>query len=135
MPTKPKVYEYNTQTMDLPDDVRLKLEAYERIRETQRKNSKAYIAKISNTDDYRKKQRDYYYANQDKKQEQGRKNWSTYYNRTGKEQKQKYYDRNREIINFKQSYRYYMKHKTIDDFKMKFKDRYDKLVEVGFIVP
>jgi hypothetical protein len=118
---------------NLPNEIQEKLHAYERIRDTQRKYSKAYIARVSNTDEYRLKQRDYYYANQDKKQEQGRNNWHKYYKQTGKAKKAEYYDINRETLNFKQSYRYYMKNKTIEAFKTKFPERYDKLLEIGFI--
>ena len=118
---------------NLPNNIQDKLVAYDRIRETQRKYSKAYIAKISDTDEYRKKQRDYYHKNKEEKQKQGRANWQTYYNKTGKEKKTEYYNANREILNFKQSYRYYIKNKTIEEFKTKFENRYDKLVEIGFI--
>ena len=72
---------------NLPNNIQDKLVAYDRIRETQRKYSKAYIAKISDTDEYRKKQRDYYHKNKEEKQKQGRANWQTYYNKTGKEKK------------------------------------------------
>jgi len=41
---------------NLPNNIQDKLVAYDRIRETQRKYSKAYIAKISDTDEYMKKQ-------------------------------------------------------------------------------
>ena len=116
---------------NLPNEIQEKLHAYERIRDTQRKYSKAYIARVSNTDEYRLKQRDYYYANQDKKQ--GRNNWHKYYKQTGKAKKAEYYDINRETLNFKQSYRYYMKNKTIEAFKTKFPERYDKLLKIGFI--
>ena len=37
-----------------------KLAAYDRIRQNQRKHSKAYMARISQTDAYKQKQRDYY---------------------------------------------------------------------------
>lgn len=81
----------NTTTlMDIPEDIQEKLDAYDKIRASQRKHSKAHMAKISNTDEYRKKQRDYYHAIQEAKQEQGRKNWSSYYQNTGKQQKQEY---------------------------------------------
>ena len=50
---------------NLPNNIQDKLVAYDRIRETQRKYSKAYIAKISDTDEYRKKQRDYYHKNKE----------------------------------------------------------------------
>ena len=61
-----------------------KLAAYERIRQNQRKHSKAYMARISQTDEYKRKQRDYYEHNKEKIQERQRKNWTTYYNKTGK---------------------------------------------------
>ena len=119
----------------IPKDIQDKLDAYDRIRETQRKHSKAYISKIGNTDEYRKYQRDYYHQNMEKKQEQGRNNWTKYYNNGGKEKKAEYYNANRDIVNFKQSYRYYIKTKTLEQFLAKFPERYEKLVEIGFIKP
>ena len=110
-----------------------KLAAYDRIRQNQRKHSKAYMARISQTDEYKKKQRDYYEQNKEVIQERQRKNWTTYYNKTGKAKKQEYYDTNRTDINCKQSYRYYKKHKSVEAFIEKFPNRYERLIEIGFI--
>jgi len=50
-----------------------------------------------------------------------------------KEKKQQYYQQNKEIMNCKASYRYYKSRNKLDDFKTKQSDKYQKLVDCGFI--
>ncbi len=52
-----------------------------------------------------------------------------------KDKKLQYYQDNKDLINCKASYRYYKSRNKLDDFKTKQSDKYQKLVDCGFIEP
>ena len=52
-----------------------------------------------------------------------------------KEKKKEYYQSNRELMNAKASYKYYLKNDNIEQFKKKYNDRYELLINSGFINP
>lgn len=52
-----------------------------------------------------------------------------------KDKKHQYYQENKELINCKSSYRYYKSKNKLDDFKIKQPDKYQTLVDCGFIKP
>jgi hypothetical protein len=116
--------------LTLPADIQAKLDAYEKIKERQRN----YMKKFSKTTQFKEYQKHYYDSNAEKMREQGEANFAKYYHTDkGKATKQKYYDNNRETMKFKSSYRYYLNNKSVDAFKLKFPERFAKLLEIGYI--
>ncbi|MAO22400.1 MAG: hypothetical protein CMJ25_16770 [Phycisphaerae bacterium] len=50
-----------------------------------------------------------------------------------KEKKKEYYESNKVLMNAKASYKYYVKNDKVDKFKEKYNDRYELLINSGFI--
>lgn len=50
-----------------------------------------------------------------------------------KEKKKEYYESNKVLMNAKASYKYYLKNDKVDKFKEKYNDRYELLINSGFI--
>ena len=50
-----------------------------------------------------------------------------------KEKKKEYYESNKALMNAKASYKYYLKNDKVDKFKEKYNDRYELLLNSGFI--
>lgn len=50
-----------------------------------------------------------------------------------KEKRRELNSKNREFNNMKSGYNYYKKNGRLEDYKIKHKDKYDKLVEIGYI--
>ena len=56
-----------------------------------------------------------------------------HYNNGYKQIKKQKYNDNKDIMKYKSLYNYYKKNDKIDIFKQKHNDKYDKLIEIGFI--
>ena len=56
-----------------------------------------------------------------------------HYNNGYKQIKKQKYNDNKDILKYKSLYNYYKKNDKIDIFKQKHNDKYDKLIEIGFI--
>ena len=64
-----------------------------------------------------------------KNRERAKKHYQNGY----KEKKKEYYESNKVLMNAKASYKYYVKNDKVDKFKEKYNDRYELLINSGFI--
>lgn len=111
-----------------------KINKYNDMVERRKIYQKKYYEKIKSTNNYKEKTKNYRDNNPEKIKKYSDKSYIKYYHEgKGKEKKKEYYEKNKVQNQAKNSYNYYRRRDRLDDFKTKFPDRYEILVNMGYL--